>query len=370
MARDASELTLDQRLGQLFMVGFEGLAPTPDVIELIQRDHVGGVILFSRNCHSAQQVSRLTHDLQAAARKAGHPAPLLIAVDQENGLVRRLGEAVTAFPGAMALGATGDEELTQAVAQATGEELLALGITMNLAPVADINSNPANPVIGVRSYGQDPALVAALTAAAVRGYDAAGIVSDLKHFPGHGDTAVDSHLALPALPHGRERLERVELVPFRAGVAAGADTIMLAHLRLPGIAPDEDIPSSLSPSAVRLAREALGFTGVIMTDCLEMGAVTRTVGAARGATLALQAGADLVLISHTIEAQRGSIEGARAALATGALDPEAVSRAAERVLRLKRRRLGWDRLPGLVASDSVSTEEHRLLRDRAYRDAV
>lgn len=367
---DASGWTLDQQLCQLFMVGFTGLTPPPGVLDLIARQQVGGIILFSRNCQSASQVSQLTYDLQAAARAARHPAPLLIAVDQENGIVRRLGSAITSMPGAMALGAIGSEKLTSAVAESTGQELLALGINTNLAPVADINSNPANPVIGVRSFGQDASLVARHTAAAIHGYHAAGVITSLKHFPGHGDTADDSHVGMPSLPHARERLEQVELAPFRAGVAAGADTVMLAHLRLPALAPDETVPASLSPTATRLAREALGFDGVLMTDCLEMGAVAKTVGVARGATLALQAGADLILISHTLEEQRNAIAQASVALTTGELPADTVRHAAERVMRLKARYLAWDRLPAPVASASVSSAAHQRLSAQAYQRAV
>lgn len=370
MSGAIDDMTLEQRIGQLFMVGFTGIEPTPEIIDLIQRRHVGGIILFTRNCRSAQQVSRLTRDLQSLARAAGHRYPLLIALDQENGLVQRLGAAITVFPGAMALGAADDEGLTAAVTEATGQELRALGVNMNLAPVADVNNNPDNPVIGVRSFGEDAQLVGRHTAAAVRGYRAAGVVSSLKHFPGHGDTAVDSHLGLPVVPHTGERLERVELPPFRAGVAAGADTVMLAHLRLPNIAPDDDLPASLSPAVVRLLRESLGFSGVILTDCLEMDAIAKTVGEERGAVLALRAGADIVLISHTFEPQRAAIERMRAAVASGELAADTLRQASERVLRLKARRLSWDALdalPALVTADTVSVEAHRRLRDLAYQ---
>lgn len=360
------DMTLEQQIGQLFMVGFTDTEPTPEIVELIQRWHVGGIILFSRNCRDARQVSKLTHDLQALACEAGHPAPLLIALDQENGLVRRLGNAITGFPGNMALGATGAEELTEAVAEATGRELRALGITMNLAPDADVNNNSANPVIGVRSFGEDPQLVARLTAAAVRGYRGADVVSTLKHFPGHGDTAVDSHLGLPVITHTLERLEQVELPPFRAGIAAGADTVMLAHLRLPTIASGEDVPASLSPTVVHLLRESLGFAGVIVTDCLEMDAVSKGVGIERGALLALRAGVDLVLISHHSELQRGAIELVRAAAASGELSQDAIGAAAARVVRLKERNLSWDALPAPVTVDTVSTVAHQQLRDAAY----
>ncbi|HEX2348938.1 MAG TPA: glycoside hydrolase family 3 N-terminal domain-containing protein [Ktedonobacterales bacterium] len=369
-AHGMGEMTPEQRLGQLFMVGFTGLTPPPGVLDLIARQQVGGIILFSRNCRSAAQVAQLTHDLQAVAREAGHPTPLLIAVDQENGIVRRLGDAITSLPGAMALGAIDDEALTSAVAEATGQELSALGINMNLAPVADINSNPANPVIGVRSFGQDVALVARHVAAAIHGYHAAEIITSLKHFPGHGDTSDDSHVGMPSLPHGRERLERVELAPFRVGVAAGADSVMLAHLRLPALALDEQVPASLSPTIIRLAREALAYDGVLMTDCLEMGAVAKTVGVARGATLALQAGADLILISHTLDEQRAAIAQAQGEMANGALPAERVCQASERVLRLKHQRLGCERLPALVEGASVSSAAHQRLGADGYRRAV
>jgi beta-N-acetylhexosaminidase len=360
------DMTIEQQIGQLFMVGFSGTEPTPEIVELIQRWHVGGIIFFSRNCRDAQQVSQLTRDLQTLAREAGHRHPLLISLDQENGLVQRLGAAVTALPGNMALGAAGAEDLTYAVAEATGQELRALGINMNLAPDADVNNNPANPVIGVRSFGEDPQLVARLTAAAVRGYAAAGLVSTLKHFPGHGDTAVDSHLGLPTIPHGLERLERVELPPFRAGIAAGADTVMLAHLRLPGIAPDEDVPASISPTVVRLLRESLGFSSVILTDCLEMDAIAKTLGEERGALLGLRAGADIILISHRIAPQRGAIELVQATVRSGELSTDVIRAATARVVRLKERHLTWDTLPTPVVADTVSTTPHQQLRDRAY----
>ena len=200
-----------------------GTTPSQEVIDLISRYHVGNVLLFSRNVREAGQVLELTASLQAIAKEAGQRYPLFIAIDQENGIVQRLGEAATIFPGNMALGAIGSDEIAFKVALAAGRELQALGINMNLAPVVDVNNNPANPVIGVRSFGEDAQQVARLGAAMVRGYGAAGILSCLKHFPGHGDTAVDSHLALPLIPYDLERLEALELVPFRGGIEAGAE---------------------------------------------------------------------------------------------------------------------------------------------------
>ncbi len=213
-------MTLEEQIGQLLMVGFWGSTPSQEIIDLIQRHHVGNILLFSRNIRDAQQVFELTQSLQAIAQEAGQRYPLLIAIDQENGLVQRLGEAVTLFPGNMALGAIGSEKVAYEVALATGRELKALGINMNLAPVVDVNNNPANPVIGVRSFGEDAWQGARLAAAMVKGYHAARILACLKHFPGHGDTAVDSHLALPTIPYAFERLEALELAPFRSGIEA------------------------------------------------------------------------------------------------------------------------------------------------------
>jgi beta-N-acetylhexosaminidase len=366
-----TSMALEEQIGQLLVVGFWGTTPSPEIIDLIRNHHIGGIILFSRNVQDAQQVLELTHSLQMIAKTAGHPAPLLVAIDQENGIVQRLGQGTTLFPGNMALGAIGSEQVVYNVAQATGRELKALGINMNLAPVVDVNNNPANPVIGVRSFGEDPHEVARLAAAAVKGYRAAGVLSDLKHFPGHGDTAVDSHLALPTISSTLEKLEAVELVPFKSGIEAGADSVMIAHISFPALTHPEALPATVSPAIVRgLLREKLGFDGVIISDCMEMNAVAETIGTERAAVMALQAGVDLVLVSHTYARHLGSIEAIQLALQAGDLPPEVVQRAAERVLRLKDRFLSWDSLPAAPVPEWVGGSSHQHLRDRAYEQST
>jgi beta-N-acetylhexosaminidase len=360
-----TDLPLVDQIGQLFMVGFHATTPTPEILALIREEHVGGIVYFTRNLRDGAQARELAAALQGAAREAGQMMPLLIAVDQENGLVRRLGSDATILPGNMALGATDDPTLVETVATASGRELLAAGINMNLAPDADVNNNPANPVIGVRSFGADPARVAALTAAAVRGYQGAGVVATVKHFPGHGDTATDSHLALPVVPCDRARLDAVELPPFRAAIAAGAECVMLAHVALPQIEPNPTLPASLSPAVVRLLRDDLGFDGVIMTDCLEMQAVAGRVGIPAGAVLALQAGVDLVLISHTYTEQRAAIQATRDALARGELAPAALRRSLARLAHV-RARLPLAAAP--LAPEAMAAHTH--LRDQAYARAV
>jgi beta-N-acetylhexosaminidase len=378
-----TNMSLQEQIGQLLVVGFPGTTPNQEIIDLIQRHHVGGIILFSRNIQNAQQVFALTQSLQNIAQAAGHQQPLLIAIDQENGIVSRLGEGATIFPGNMALGAIGSEQITHDVAQATGHELKALGINMNLAPVVDVNNNPTNPVIGVRSFGEDPRQVARLAAAAVKGLQSAGVISTLKHFPGHGDTAVDSHLALPTIPYTLERLEKIELLPFRSGIAAGAASVMIAHIYLPHIMQQEALsslsshpalPATLSPAVLQgLLRGKLGFDGVIISDCMEMSAVTETVGAEQGSVMALQAGTDLVLVSHLYNRQLGSLAAIATALEVGTLNPAIIQRAAERVLELKARYLSWDTLSTLstpTALTDLDRQSHQQLSEHAYSLAI
>ncbi|HXZ05985.1 MAG TPA: beta-N-acetylhexosaminidase [Ktedonobacteraceae bacterium] len=362
------DLTLEEQIGQLLMVGFWGTTPSPAIIELIQRYHVGNVILFSRNIHDTQQVLELTQQLQEIAKEAGQHHPLLIAIDQENGIVQRLGEIATLFPGNMALGATGSEDIAYKVAEATGNELKALGINMNLAPVVDVNNNPANPIIGVRSFGEDPSLVARLGAAMVKGYKAASIVSCLKHFPGHGDTAIDSHLSLPVIPYTLQRLETLELVPFKSGIEAGAESVMIAHITFPKLVEQNTLPATLSPSIIQgLLRKHLDFKGVILSDCMEMGAISDRFGTERAVVMAVKAGIDLVLVSHKYKLQRASIVAIQAAIQSHELTTQEVQQAAERVVKLKARYLSWADLPGTTTPQAlIDREEYSQLQHQSF----
>jgi beta-N-acetylhexosaminidase len=235
----------------------------------------------------------------------------------------------------MALGATKDPSLVEAVSRAIGTQLRAAGVNLNLAPVLDVNDNPANPVIGARSFGSDPAAVATLGAAAVKGFLESGVAPVGKHFPGHGNTSVDSHLDLPVLRQPIERLERVELAPFRAAIAGGLPAIMTAHIVFNAIDPLN--PATMSEGVLKgLLRGRMGFRGLIMTDCLEMDAVSRQPGTVRAAVLALRAGADLLLISHTQSLQEQALEGVAAAVKSGEVAESRLNEAVERVLSLKK----------------------------------
>lgn len=331
-----NDLTLEQKVGQLLMCGFHGQQADEQITRLIREYHVGGVIYFRRNVESVDQLTRLSAELQDMAAEAG-ALPLMISVDQEGGMVARIDkEGMTQVPGNMALGATGNPEYTLECAQILGRELKSIGIDMNLAPVVDVNNNPLNPVIGVRSYGEHAESVATHGVAAITGYQSQGIAATAKHFPGHGDTAVDSHLGMVTVPHDRNRLEQMELLPFRKAIEAGVDAIMTAHVMFPSIEP-EPIPATLSHKVLTgLLREEMGFEGIIITDCLEMHAISKPYGVAEAAVRAVEAGADLILVSHTLQDQVAALEAIVKAVRTGRISEEVIHQAVERIMTWKK----------------------------------
>jgi beta-N-acetylhexosaminidase len=313
-------MTLPQKVGQLLVPTVPGLTAADGGAELIRRYHLGGVIYFGQNVRDAAQVAALSAGLQEAARRQPPHLPLLIGTDQEGGIVSRLAGVTTVFPGQMAAGATRDPALIRAQDQATGAGMRALGINLDYAPVADVNVDPANPVIGIRSFGADPALVATMTAAAVDGFHQAGEVTVAKHFPGHGDTGVDSHTGLPVIHHTLRQWWTIDAPPFQAAIRAGVDEIMIGHIEVPAL-DDSGQPASLSHKIVTgLLRDRLGYQGVVVTDSLQMGGVLQGHTPAQVAVQAVQAGCDQLLMPsdpgvayHAIlrAAQRGQISLAR-----------------------------------------------------------
>ena len=353
---------LGDYVGELVMFGFGGTTPDELPAELIARS--AGVILFKRNIASAVQLRSLTDAIRAVPRGDGL-APL-IALDQEGGPVSRLAAIGTTTPSAMALGATRDPALTQSMYSIVGDELAALGINLNLAPVADVNNNPNNPVVGTRSFGDDPASVSVHVRAAIRGLRAAGVAATAKHFPGHGDTTVDSHLDLPTLPHDLARMRMVELVPFVAAIAERVDVVMTAHVLFTAAEP-AGVPATLSPAILTgLLRDELGFEGIICTDCMEMNAIAEHYSPEEAAVRAVGAGADLVLFSHTIDRVRAAQAGLRAAVLEGKLPAERVRRSLERVRSL-RARLASPKPPAL---ELVGSAAHKSAALEAARRAI
>lgn len=317
------------------MVGFPGPVPTADLLDLV-RDGVAGVVYFRRNLTGGPAAAaRLTADLQAAAAAAGRP-PLLVAADQEGGVVARLRAPFTEYPGAETLGLIDDETLAERFGRATAAELRAVGITVDFAPVVDVLTNPANPVVARRSFGPDPGRVGRLGAAVVRGLQGGGVAACAKHFPGHGDTDEDSHHTLPVVRHGRARLEAVELPPFATAIAAGVAMVMTAHVVYPALDPER--PATLSPAIVTgLLRERLGFDGVVATDDLEMAAIAARFGWEEAVVMAVEAGCDLLLVCHDAARQRRAIAALRAAVAEGRLPADRIAASLARIARLAAR---------------------------------
>lgn len=363
----------NHELGQLLICGFDGLEPTEGILDLIKNHGLGSVILFSRNIDTPKQVLKLTTKLQQAAKDAGHTRPLLIAADQENGVVRRLGSAGTYLPGNMALGAIRSTDDAKKVAVATSKELLALGINWNLAPSLDVNNNALNPVIGVRSYGEDPELVGRLGAAQVIGYQESKVATSVKHFPGHGDTATDSHLGVPVIDKSLEDLEKIELIPFRRVIASSDPaSVMIAHMSLPQIIKRVEGDHQLVASICRevpydLLRKRIGYEGLIVTDCLEMDAVKDTFGTPEGAVLALKGGNDMAMISHTLDFQLRAFDLVNKAHDSAELNAEEIKASLARVAALKDNFINWESaFPSEQGLKVVGDPQHTQLRDELY----
>jgi beta-N-acetylhexosaminidase len=352
-------MTLEEKVGQLFVTRVYGHSATaPDqadidanlkeigvrtAAELIARYRVGGIIYFAwaHNTRDPQQIAALSDGIQKASLELPRGLPVLVSTDQEHGIVARVGEPATLFPGAMAVGAGGSRSDARTLGRIAGAELRALGIRQDYAPVADVNVNPANPVIGVRSFGSDPRAVAELVAAEVTGYQRAGVAACAKHFPGHGDTAVDSHTGFPVITHTRAQWEELDAPPFRAAIEAGIDSIMTAHLMFPALDASGD-PATLSrPILTGILREELGYDGVVVTDSLGMEGVRTKYGDERVPVLALKAGVDQLLNPPRLDLAWNAV---LKAVQEGELTEARLDESILRILRLKAK-LGLFREP-------------------------
>ena len=342
-------MPLEQKVGQLFLSVVHGSSadrPHPanraeygvdTPAEVVRRHHLGGVIHFgwTESLLNPRQIAEMSNGLQDAALSSGAGVPLLIATDQEQGSVTRIGAPATEFPGSMALGAARDPAAAERAAAITGRELRAMGVNLDFAPSGDVNVNPANPIIGVRSFSSDPQLAAQLTRAQVRGYQSSAepartVSAAVKHFPGHGDTAQDSHTTLPTVQHDREQWERVDAPPFRA--AGLSDVVMTGHLVVPRLDGSGE-PATLSPAVLTgMLRGELGYRGVICTDSLRMEGVRTKHPDAEIPVLALLAGADLMLMPRDFH---GAVEGVLAAVRAGRLTEQRIDESVRRILQVK-----------------------------------
>lgn len=325
-------LSTRDKIGQLFLIGFTGTSVTPDLASFLKEYKPGGVILFSRNLESVDQIVQLTNDLQ---RSSPH-SPLLIAVDQEGGRVSRLPKRFTIFPPCDVLGRCNSTELAYAAAATIAKELRAVGINMNMAPVLDVNSNPDNPVIGDRAFGSTPDLVSELGWATAAGLQDHQVVACGKHFPGHGDTNADSHKELPIVEVPRERLDLIELPPFRHAVAQGVASVMTAHVLYRAL--DEKLPATLSSMIITdLLRHNMRYDGMVLTDDLEMHAIIDHYGIEDAAVRAVLAGCDVLLICKDRDREVAAFTAIEQAVASGTISIERLNLSVARIARIKER---------------------------------
>jgi len=384
-------MTLEEKVGQLFMTSIDSMYLASDtdrfdaLVEKIRTLKVGGIIAFGGSERAPSVLLNNTYGTVTLGQpfavastlnrlQDASAIPLLNAADFETGVAFRIAGA-TGFPRAMAFGAAGDAQLAYEAARIPAKEGRALGIHLNFAPIADVNNNARNPVINTRAFGEVPAAVGTLNAAYIRGLKAAGMLSTLKHFPGHGDTDVDSHIGLPIITHPRERLDAVELPTFRSGIAAGADAVMTAHIQLPALDPGEFSPATLSrPIITGLLRDEMQFGGLIVTDAMTMDAVSKRLTPGAAAVRAVQAGNDLILQSPD---DASAIAAVLAAVTAGEIPMMQVDASVRRILSAKARlglhrnkRVSLDDLPALVGgrehakvAREVSQRAVTLLKD-------
>ena len=361
MPATADRASIPQLVGQRLLVAFDGRdEPSAELLRALQEYRPAGVTLFRRlNVRTPGQVRQLTARLQQAAMTLGLP-PLLIAADQEGGQLMAIGEGATPLPGNMALGAAGSTRLARQAGEVIGRELAAMGINVAYAPCCDVNINPQNPVIGVRSFGEDPERVGELAAAVIEGIQSCGVAATAKHFPGHGDTASDSHHGVPSVPYGLDRLRSVELPPFAAAVRAGVRLVMTAHVALPAVDGREGLPATLSPAVLGgLLRGELGFTGVAVSDAMDMRAIRQGEELGQDALRAAQAGIDLLLMGADPEDQRRAYTSLLQAARSGELQEENLRSAYNRVVELK----GWLAGRAQPEIEAVGCAAHRAVAD-------
>jgi beta-N-acetylhexosaminidase len=334
-------LALARDIGQLLIGSFAGSTLPPELRSLAKEFDLGGAILFSRNVEAPEQVAELADSIEGL----GRGMPCWVSIDQEGGRVARLKEPFTKWPPMAVLGRAKSEDLAERFGLALARELKAVGITLDYAPVLDIHTNPKNPVIGDRAFAERADQVATLGRVVIRALQSEGVAACGKHFPGHGDTSTDSHLELPLVEHPPDRLRAVEFVPFREAIREGVAFIMTAHVLVPSL--DEEVPATLSPAIVQaILRDELGYQGVILSDDLEMKAVSARTPVPVAAVQAIKAGCDgLLICSGDVDIQAVTLEALVKAVETGEIPQKRMDDALSRLRRAKERFLAVERPP-------------------------
>jgi len=325
-------MTTAEKIGQLVVVGMEGTIIDEDSRKFIKDYHVGGFIFYKDNIENTQQALSLFNDLKKS--NVGNKVPLWMSVDEEGGRVTRMPKEFLKLPTNKAIGKKNDTKLSNEIGQILGRELQGFGLNMDFAPVLDINSNPNNPVIGDRSFGNQAKLVSSLGIATMKGLESQGVVPVIKHFPGHGDTSVDSHIGLPVVEHDLDRLRKLELVPFQDAIKQQAEVVMIAHLLMPKV--DPDVPASISKKIITdLLRDELGFNGIVMTDDMTMGAIAENYDLQKASVQTVLAGTNIVLIGHDAKKGQSVIQALTDAVNHGKISEDVLNNRVYTILKVK-----------------------------------
>ncbi|MDR9854999.1 beta-N-acetylhexosaminidase [Paenibacillus sp. VCA1] len=326
------KMDTDEKIGQLVLVGMDGTSGSDATRELIEKYHVGGFIFYKNNIESTKQALRLFNDLKSVNRS--NPVPLWMSVDEEGGRVTRMPNEFVKVPASKKIGSKDSEELAKGIGAILGRELSGFGLNMDFAPVLDVNSNPKNPVIGDRSFGSKADVVSRLGIATMEGIREQRVVPVVKHFPGHGDTSVDSHIGLPVVNHDLTRLRKLELVPFKAAIENKAEVVMIAHLLMPKLDPDH--PASFSKKVITdILRGELGYQGVVISDDMTMGAIEKNYEIGKASVNAILAGGNIVLVGHDYAKEKTAIEALKTAVANGTISADVLDNRVYAILKLK-----------------------------------
>ena len=351
------QMTLEEKVGQLLVIGVEGTSFSEEMDNLIRNYHVGGVIIMGRNVGTTTEMLQLINDIKKA--NGPNKSPLFLSVDEEGGRVSRLPIGIPKLPTSENIGRLNDESLNYRTGVYLAKVLNEFGYNMNFAPVLDVNSNSRNPVIGDRSFGSDPTQVAQLGISTMHGMMDNGIIPVVKHFPGHGDTVVDSHKALPKVETTLETLRSVELVPFKKAIEEGADAVMVAHILFPAL--DPDYPSSMSKVIITgLLRNEMQFEGVVITDDLAMGAIVSNYAVPEAAVQSFIAGSDLLLVVSNYKEQLNTFNALIKAIETGEIAEQRLNESVKRILTLKEKYSVSDEVHKKVDVDKINEMYDKL----------
>jgi beta-N-acetylhexosaminidase len=360
IAEKIKSMTIEEKIGQLVMIGIEGEKADENIKEMIESRHAGGIILFSGNIKSADQTLELLNNLKDLNR--GN-IPLFLGLDEEGGRVTRLSKEFVKIPSMEEVGNKNDKDYSFRIGEALGTRVKGLGFNIDFAPVMDINSNYKNPVIGDRSFGDNPKIVIEQGAQVMSGIKSTGVISVVKHFPGHGDTKVDSHKKLPVVDKTFEEIDNFELLPFKKSIEEGVDGIMIAHILFPKI--DGENPASFSYTIINdILREKLNYRGVIITDDMTMGAVMNNYDIGEASVKSLKAGSDIILVCHGYENEHKVLDTIKEAVESGDIKEEDIDKKLYRILKLKEKYVNDERINEVNIEDINRKTRDILSYDR------